>query len=154
MLLFTLFRDKHSAKKEGLYHVKGLPDAFAIRAVQIPVKRRWLNSRDCFILNTGGKNLLIWQGEGSNDTLRKQTAVLANVIAKDLGISNAPTVVNEAQPGKEWEKIIGKKQEYPCTPHLKRSHGWRPRLFVCSSTSGEFRVDEVFDYAQEDLEVR
>ncbi|ELR14973.1 villin headpiece domain containing protein [Acanthamoeba castellanii str. Neff] len=143
---------KHSAKKDALYHVRGLADAFAMRAVQIPAKRKWLNSRDCFLLTSGGKQLFLWQGEGASDALRRQVTVLADVLAKDLGRTSAPVVVRENLPSKEWEKAIGKKQEYPCAPHLKRSHGWRPRLFVCSSTSGEFRVDEVFDYAQEDLE--
>lgn len=143
---------KHSAKKDALYHVRGLADAFAMRAVQIPAKRKWLNSRDCFLLTSGGKQLFLWQGEGASDALRRQATVLADVLAKDLGRTSAPVVVRENLPSKEWEKAIGKKQEYPCAPHLKRSHGWRPRLFVCSSTSGEFRVDEVFDYAQEDLE--
>lgn len=136
-----------------MYHVKGLPDTFAIRAVEIPAKMKWLNSRDCFLLNAGGKQLFLWQGQGASDPVRRQASALANVLLKDLGTnSTGLVIVNEEQPTKEWEKAIGKKQEYPCAPHLRKRQGWRPRLFACSSTSGEFRVEEVFDYAQDDLE--
>jgi hypothetical protein len=82
MVPYASRRGKHSAKKDALYHVRGLADAFAMRAVQIPAKRKWLNSRDCFLLTSGGKQLFLWQGEGASDALRRQATVLADVLAK------------------------------------------------------------------------
>jgi len=48
--------------------VRGLAEPFAVRAVQIPAKRKWLNSRDRFLLTSGGRQVFLWQGEGASDS--------------------------------------------------------------------------------------
>ncbi len=61
--------------------------------------------------------------------------------------------VKEGHGSTEWHKTFAKVQKYPNSAHIRKKGGWQARLFVCSSTSGEFSVEQIFDYAQEDLEV-
>ncbi|KAL6042698.1 Villin headpiece domain containing protein, partial [Balamuthia mandrillaris] len=128
------------------------------------ISSKRLNSQDAFILMYREKGLvtkqLAWFGEGSNEVLREATRKLAKVLVKSYASVPSSNVVEtlpsvEMEEGKEsshkeWKKALGDKA-YPNAAFLKK-HGLKRRLFACSSTSGAFSVEEVFDFAQEDLE--
>jgi hypothetical protein len=55
------------------------------------------------------------------------------------------------EPPSFW-RGLGGKQPYETTKPAKASGEFEPRFFECSNSTGVFRVEEVFDVCQEDLE--
>lgn len=57
-----------------------------------------------------------------------------------------------AEPAEFWAAIGGKQAYETGEASASCSGGFEPRLFYCSDETGAFKVDEVFDFSQEDIE--
>lgn len=55
------------------------------------------------------------------------------------------------EPAEFWTAIRG-KAPYSSEKPTAATEGFEPRLFECSDSTGAFRVEEIFDFSQEDLD--
>jgi len=127
-----------------LFHVRG-STSLDCRAVQVPEKASSLNSTDVFVLETSSTQY-IWFGKFS--TTDEQT--VARNVAKILKGTRTTTEINEGQePQAFWDGLGGKGpySEYPATQHPRN-----PRLFQCSNATGAFKVEEIYNFSQTDLD--
>jgi hypothetical protein len=133
-----------AAAANHLYHVKGT-SSLNTKAVEVDFKASSLNSNDCFVVLTP-KNAITWFGKYATGDERE----VAKSVAETL---MAPSKVEAVFEGKEkdyfWE-LLGGKEEY-ATKQLEAVPEFEPRLFQCSNASGNFDVEEIFDFSQEDL---
>ena len=57
-----------------------------------------------------------------------------------------------AEPAEFWAALGGKKPYATVKAPPASAEGFEPRLFYCSDETGAFKVEEVIDFSQEDLE--
>jgi len=139
--------DVDSYDKDGvsLFHVRGTNE-INTRAVQVEEKSSSLNSNDAFVLLTPN-TMYTWFGKGANAGERKNATSIANVLK---GKRTIKVVEEGAEPNDFWTPLGG-KGPYANTPAMAEdSHA--PRLFQGSNASGSFKVEEVFNFTQEDLD--
>jgi hypothetical protein len=138
--------DADSTDQDGisLFHVRGTTEVNT-RAVQVPEKPASLNSGDAFVLLTPAK-VLVWQGLGCNDLEKANAAKIAGVLADGAEIE---TVDEGGEPEEFWT-ALGGKGEYPATPELREAPR-EPRLFEVSDATGQLVVEEIYNFAQDDL---
>ena len=61
-----------------------------------------------------------------------------------------PTRIMEGHESKEFWDALGGKTEYGSGKWLQEVvPTYPPRLFQCSNASGRFKVEEIFDFAQD-----
>jgi len=132
-------------KAPHLLHVRGTTTK-NVHAVEVECKTASLNSNDAFALLVDGKTYL-WKGKGASDEEK-------TVAAHAAGVLQPKNTVVELEEGKEPEEFwtpLGGKGEYADDESLYVEYQ-EPRLFHCSDASGEFRVQEIEAFGQEDLE--
>ena len=103
-----------------------------------------LNSGDVFVLLTPGKTT-VWQGSGSNDAEKETAATIAEI----LKVGEITNVGEGGEPDDFWE-ALGGKAEYPKLREGEPEPA-DPRLFQCSNATGAFTMDEIINFAQDDL---
>eukprot|EP00735_Rhodelphis_limneticus_P008798 TRINITY_DN2282_c0_g1::TRINITY_DN2282_c0_g1_i1::g.6847::m.6847 TRINITY_DN2282_c0_g1::TRINITY_DN2282_c0_g1_i1::g.6847 ORF type:complete len:944 (-),score=398.86,sp/P02640/VILI_CHICK/39.83/3e-174,sp/P02640/VILI_CHICK/32.63/2e-39,sp/P02640/VILI_CHICK/28.42/2e-32,Gelsolin/PF00626.17/1.1e-18,Gelsolin/PF00626.17/1.8e-16,Gelsolin/PF00626.17/1e-09,Gelsolin/PF00626.17/6.1e-17,Gelsolin/PF00626.17/2.5e-07,Gelsolin/PF00626.17/1.7e-10,VHP/PF02209.14/9.4e+03,VHP/PF02209.14/2.6e-14 TRINITY_DN2282_c0_g1_i1:633- len=141
--------DSDSYDTDGvyLYHVRGTND-LNTRAVQVEEKATALNSTDCFVLVAYNK-LYVWRGQFSTDTEKAYADNVAKLLQK--GSITEVKQLNEGEEDDEFWSALGGKQEYP-----QASAGTLAprdaRLFQVSNSSGNLKVEEIFNFSQEDLD--
>jgi len=138
--------DVDSTNQTGisLYHVKGTTE-MNTRAIEVDAFANSLNSGDCFVLLTP-ETMFVWNGKGSSD----QERLVASHVAQILQGNRSAVQFNEGEESDDFWNALGGKADYPTSVTLA-SGAHDPRLFHCSNVSGRFRVDEVFDFSQDDL---
>lgn len=145
---FTNVNDSDSYDTDGvsLFHVKGTKAENTV-ASQVDEVASNLNSGDCFVLVTP-KTVFEWQGSGSSDAER----TIAHSVAEILRKGRTSVTFTEGNESAEFWGFLGGKAEYP-----KQKAGFecphQPRLFHCSNSYGYFHAEEVFNFAQDDLNV-
>ncbi|XP_064630794.1 advillin-like [Lineus longissimus] len=147
------FKNRNEIEEEDkdenmLFQVRGT-NAFNTRAVQVPCHALSLNSNDVFILKSGKKQkTLIWIGAGANAEEKEMSVTVAR------GICNGQQVIKleEGVEVHEFWEALGGKAEYATGTRLKDSNNdTLARLFQCSNASGKIMIEEILDFAQEDL---
>lgn len=145
---FTNVDDSDSYDTDGvsLFHVKGTNASNTI-ASQVDEKASSLNSGDCFVLVTPS-TVYQWQGDGSSEAEREIAANIASILQK----KRSSEVVDEGSESDEFWSFLGGKG-----PYAKEKSGFEcphePRLFHCSNAYGYFHAEEIFEFAQDDLNV-
>nr|CBX24534.1 advillin protein [Paracentrotus lividus] len=138
--------DDKKANRVRMYQVKGTNE-LNTRAVEVDASASSLNSNDIFVIK-GPKHLYIWAGKGGSGDERE----LGKKVAKVLEPKSAYTLVPETKEPAEFREAIGGKQEYASNPRLQEEAPTNPpRLFQCSNASGNFRVEEINNFTQQDL---
>ena len=133
----------------SLFHIRGTNNQNT-HAVQIAEVTASLNSGDCFVLLIEGK-IFSWNGAGSNESEKETSLKVANRLS-NWNADTARDVVTLAEgeePDDFWA-ALGGKGEYSSSTAL-RDQPREPRLFSCSNITGALEVEEVFNYAQDDL---
>ncbi len=128
----------------SLFHVKG-SNEYNTRAVQVAEKASSLNSGDCFVLLTPGE-VHTWRGQYSND----EEKAAADSVSKNIAGSRKIEAVEEGKESDAFWEALGGKTEYS-TDKPKEDAEHEPRLFQMSCNIGHFNVEEIFDFAQDDL---
>lgn len=147
---------KSTAEKEkdlsevALFHVKGT-SALNTMALQVPLSAAQLNSDDAFVL-VANDHVYSWLGNGSN---ADEHAVAHNV-ATQLAHSyrgdggRKVSTVREGEEDAHFWDLLGGKCEY-----AQRAPGESAprdaRLFSASTATGRFRVEELDNFDQSDL---
>lgn len=134
--------------KAKLFRIRGTC-AEDVRADEQPLTAGSLASGDVFILN----NLFdtyIWHGKGASAFEKEMAARVVGTISPGI---EAKTIQEGDEPQEFWTALGGKTDydtelDAPGAPFLE------PRLFHCQIlANGKFRVEEVHDYEQDDLDV-
>ncbi|GFO12419.1 advillin, partial [Plakobranchus ocellatus] len=133
-----------------MFHIRGT-NGFNTRAMQVLPRAASLNSNDAFIIESDSK-VYIWYGKGASPDERALAMNLLHFLCPDRG--NADIVeVNEEEEGRDFWALLGGKEPYATGKRLEVNHAdMPPRLFHCSNASGRFKVEEIVDFSQEDLE--
>eukprot|EP00753_Platysulcus_tardus_P014808 PLAT4544.1.p1 GENE.PLAT4544.1~~PLAT4544.1.p1 ORF type:complete len:858 (-),score=452.55 PLAT4544.1:277-2784(-) len=143
---FKSLHDADSYDTDGvsLFHIKGTTPSNT-RATQVEERASSLNSGDCFVLLTPGV-MFVWNGSGSNAEEQTTAANIAEILRE--GREVVP-LAEGAEPEEFWGPLGG-RGEYPSVAALGDAPR-EPRLFQCSNATGVFEVEEIFNFAQEDL---
>jgi len=141
--------DSYDTDGVNLFHVKGT-NAENTRAVQVEEKAASLNSGDAFLLRTPEK-VYAWLGSGCNNAETASALKIANSLMTAT-TSKSVDQVKEGEEDDAFWSFLGGKGEYASVRELQEAPR-EPRLFQCSDASGGFRVEEIFDFAQDDLDI-
>jgi len=129
----------------SLFHIKGF-DPLDTRAVQVEERASSLNSGDCFALLTP-QTMFVWKGSSASEV---EVTTAQSVAVKLSGARATEEVAEGSEPDAFWE-ALGGKAEYTTAkvmPEMSRE----PQLFHASNETGTFKVTQLFDFSQADLE--
>jgi hypothetical protein len=96
------------------------------------------------------ETVYIWLGSGSNDAERANGTKSAELFKSATLFHNITTVEEGIEPAKFWQ-FLGGRSEYPRDKTLSESPR-DPRLFHGSNATGTFRLEEIFNFSQDDLD--
>jgi len=128
----------------ALYQIKGTT-ALNTRAIQVKEVAASLNSSDTFILLTKGE-CFVWCGKGSTKDEKQVAMSIANVLHESRKIVQ----VDEGGESAEFWSSLGGQTEYSSSKELEEG-AKEPRLFQGSTVHGAFKIEEVFNFTQDDL---
>jgi hypothetical protein len=141
-------RDSWAAEwqdKAQLFHVRGT-SAVNTRAAQMKTVAASLNSNDAFLLKTPTA-AWVWLGKGANEFERS----VAVTLSERLLAGQSCTSVEEGSEPEAFWSALGGKGEYSNDPRLQ-SGDVKARLFQCSDATSVFKVLEIHDFVQDDLD--
>ncbi|XP_055364192.1 villin-1, partial [Betta splendens] len=129
-----------------LFQVRGTNE-LNTKATEVLARASSLNSNDVFLLKTD-QTCYLWYGKGCNGDERLMGRAVSDVLSKQ-----DKQVVMEGQEPAEFWVALGGKAPYASDKRLQREEPpHSPRLFECSNQTGQFRMTEVDDFAQSDLD--
>lgn len=139
--------DTYDADGVRLFRIRGTC-AEDVRADQLPEKASSLASDDAFVLETPGVTY-VWFGSGCSAFERE----MAEAIVERLSPDHEIQFIEEGDEPAEFWSALGGEGDYdrdldpPGAPFLD------PRLYHCKILlNGKFRVEEIGDFTQEELE--
>uniref|UniRef100_A0A665VFS7 Gelsolin-like domain-containing protein n=1 Tax=Echeneis naucrates TaxID=173247 RepID=A0A665VFS7_ECHNA len=129
-----------------LFQVRGTNE-LNTKATEVPARASSLNTNDVFLLKTDHVCYL-WYGKGCSGDERVMGRAMSDVLSRQ-----DKQVVMEGQEPAEFWVALGGKAPYASDKRLQREEPpHSPRLFECSNQTGQFRMTEVDDFAQSDLD--
>jgi hypothetical protein len=148
---FSTSKQKDEADDDGisLFHIRGT-NTNNTRAAQVPEVCGSLNSGDCFVLSTES-TVYCWSGKGASETERATAKTTGEALmAWNTTESRELVEVAEGEEDETFWSSLGGKGEYSSETVLVDAPQ-EPRLFEISNISGSVKVEEVHNFAQEDL---
>eukprot|EP00595_Chromulina_sp_UTEXLB2642_P000003 CAMPEP_0196761982 /NCGR_PEP_ID=MMETSP1095-20130614/1310_1 /TAXON_ID=96789 ORGANISM="Chromulina nebulosa, Strain UTEXLB2642" /NCGR_SAMPLE_ID=MMETSP1095 /ASSEMBLY_ACC=CAM_ASM_000446 /LENGTH=818 /DNA_ID=CAMNT_0042112171 /DNA_START=51 /DNA_END=2507 /DNA_ORIENTATION=+ len=142
------FRNKvetESTPEVALYHIKGT-NPLNTYGIHVPVSASSLNSEDSFVLTTPS-TVYVWVGNAANTDERTVATNIAGVLSQE-GKIIVPVTEGE-EPGDFWDSIGGIGEYAKLSPGVSAPQ--EARLYHASTATGVFRVDEVDNFDQTDL---
>jgi hypothetical protein len=142
--------DTYDTDGVALFRVKGT-SPLNTQAVQVEERASSLNSDDVFVLVTPDK-VFVWYGRGSTEDEQAVGNSIAEILAEDYNGSGGRSLeaVNEGSEGGDFWGPLGGQGEYAASAPGE-SLPKDARLFQGSDATGSFKIDEVVDFTQEDL---
>uniref|UniRef100_H3D5C6 Villin like n=1 Tax=Tetraodon nigroviridis TaxID=99883 RepID=H3D5C6_TETNG len=128
-----------------LFQVRGT-DEMNTKATEVLARASSLNSNDVFLLKTL-RVCYLWYGKGCSGDERVMGRAVSDVLTK-----GDKQVVMEGQEPAEFWVALGGKAPYADDRFPREELFHLPRLYECSNQSGQFRITEVYDFAQSDLD--
>uniref|UniRef100_A0A8C9YZS9 Villin like n=1 Tax=Sander lucioperca TaxID=283035 RepID=A0A8C9YZS9_SANLU len=129
-----------------LFQVRGTNE-LNTKATEVLARASSLNTNDVFLLKTD-HIIYLWYGKGCSGDERVMGRAMSDVLSKQ-----DKQVVMEGQEPAEFWVAVGGKAPYASDKRLQREEPpHSPRLFECSNQTGQFRMTEVDDFAQSDLD--
>ncbi|XP_041824658.1 villin-1 [Melanotaenia boesemani] len=129
-----------------LFQVRGTTE-YNTRAIEVQARASSLNSNDVFVLKTPQSSFL-WYGKGCSGDERVMGRAVSDVLSRQ-----DKQVVMEGQEPVDFWLALGGKAPYASDNRLHREEPLHsPRLFECSNQTGRFRMTEVYDFDQSDLD--
>ncbi|XP_060920960.1 advillin isoform X2 [Labrus mixtus] len=133
-------------KGARLFQVRG-NDELTTKATEVSARASSLNTNDVFLLKAG-HTCYLWYGKGCSGDEREMGRAMSEVLSKQ----NKRVVMEGQEPAEFWV-ALGGKAPYASDKRLQREEpAYSPRLFECSNQSGRFRMTEVEDFSQSDLD--
>ncbi|XP_036934717.1 villin-1 isoform X2 [Acanthopagrus latus] len=133
-------------KGARLFQVRG-NDELSTKATEVQARASSLNTNDVFLLKTDHVSYL-WYGKGCSGDERVVGRAMSDVLSKQ-----DKQVVMEGQEPAEFWVALGGKGPYASDKRMQREEPLHsPRLFECSNQTGRFRMTEVDDFTQDDLD--
>ncbi|KAL6462850.1 hypothetical protein MHYP_G00292720 [Metynnis hypsauchen] len=129
-----------------LFQVRGTNE-INTKATEVPARASSLNSNDVFLLKTDLVTYM-WYGKGCSGDEREMGKVVGDVLSKQ-----DKQIVMEGQEPPQFWVALGGKAPYAQDKRLEKEvplHS--PRLFECSNQTGQFRMTEVAQFTQDDLD--
>ncbi|XP_056155160.1 advillin [Lampris incognitus] len=131
---------------DRLFQVRGTHESNT-KATEVAARASSLNTNDVFLLKTDHVCYL-WYGKGCSGDERLMGREVSDTLSKQDKM-----VVMEGQEPAEFWVALGGKAPYASDKRLQREEPLHsPRLFECSSQTGRFRITEVEDCTQTDLD--
>jgi len=134
----------------ALFHVKGT-NALNTVGVQVDARASSLNSEDSFVLVTP-THAYVWSGAGSNPDEVAVAANIGNLLASKYKRSSGRSVVSVSEgsePAEFWDALGGKTEYAQTAPGTAAPRD--ARLFSASTATGTFKVEEIDNFDQSDL---
>ncbi|XP_038584655.1 villin-1 isoform X3 [Micropterus salmoides] len=129
-----------------LFQVRGTNELNTL-ATEVLARASSLNTNDVFLLKTD-QICYLWYGKGCSGDERVMGRAMSDVLSKQ-----DKQVVMEGQEPAEFWVALGGKAPYASDKRLQREEPpHSPRLFECSNQTGQFKMTEVEDFAQSDLD--
>uniref|UniRef100_A0A4W6DCN5 Villin like n=1 Tax=Lates calcarifer TaxID=8187 RepID=A0A4W6DCN5_LATCA len=129
-----------------LFQVRGT-DELNTKATEVLARASSLNTNDVFLLKTD-KTCYLWYGKGCSGDERVMGRAMSDVLSRQ----DKQVVMEDQEPAEFWV-ALGGKAPYASDKRLQREEPpHSPRLFECSNQTGQFRMTEVDDFAQSDLD--
>ncbi|KAK2886524.1 villin-1 isoform X1 [Channa argus] len=129
-----------------LFQVRGTNE-LNTKATEVLARASSLNSNDVFLLKTD-QICYLWYGKGCSGDERVMGRAMSDVLSKQ-----DKQVVMEGQEPAEFWVALGGKSPYASDKRLQREEPpHSPRLFECSNQTGQFKMTEVNDFDQNDLD--
>ncbi|XP_075994182.1 villin-1 [Genypterus blacodes] len=129
-----------------LFQVRGTTE-LNTKATEVMARSSSLNTNDVFLLKTD-RMCYLWYGKGCSGDERVVGRAVSDVLSRQ-----DKQVVMEGQEPAEFWVALGGKAPYACEKRLQKEEPpHSPRLFECSNQTGRFRMTEVDDFAQSDLD--
>jgi len=143
-------RDTWAADESGktlLFHIRGT-NAVNTRAAQMKTAASSLNSNDAFLLKASADEAWVWMGKGANEFERS----IAVKIAERILSGQKFVSVEEGHETEAFWKALGGKGAYSSDERLQSGGDLKARLFQCSDSTSVFKVMEIHDFVQDDLD--
>ncbi|XP_022538722.2 villin-1 isoform X1 [Astyanax mexicanus] len=129
-----------------LFQVRGTNE-INTKATEVPARASSLNSNDIFLLKTDLVTYT-WYGKGCSGDEREMGKVVSDVLSKQ-----DKQIVMEGQEPPQFWVALGGKGAYSSDKRFEREVALHsPRLFNCSNQVGRFRMTEVAQFTQDDLD--
>ncbi|KAK3217866.1 hypothetical protein Dsin_011836 [Dipteronia sinensis] len=115
------------------------------KAVQVDAVATLLNSNECFLLQSGS-SIFTWHGNQSTFEQQQLAVKVAEFLKPGVSLKHA----KEGTESSTFWFALGGKQSYTSkkvSPDIVRD----PHLFTFSINKGKFEVEEVYNFAQDDL---
>ncbi|XP_051910058.1 villin-1 isoform X2 [Hippocampus zosterae] len=129
-----------------LFQVRGTNE-LNTKATEVQARASSLNTNDVFLLQSE-HSCYLWYGKGCNGDERMMAKAVSDVLSK----RDKQVVMEGREPADFWV-ALGGKAPYASDKSLQREEPLHsPRLFECSNQTGRFRMTEVDDFAQSDLD--
>ncbi|KAI3355290.1 hypothetical protein L3Q82_018145, partial [Scortum barcoo] len=129
-----------------LFQVRGTNE-LNTKATEVLARASSLNTNDVFLLKTD-QMCYLWYGKGCNGDERVMGRAMSDVLSKQ----DKQVVMEDQEPAEFWV-ALGGKAPYASDKRLQKEEPpHSPRLFECSNQTGTFRMTEVDDFAQSDLD--
>ncbi|XP_033494509.1 villin-1 isoform X1 [Epinephelus lanceolatus] len=129
-----------------LFQVRGTNE-LNTKATEVLARASSLNTNDVFLLKTDHMCYL-WYGKGCSGDERVMGKVMSDVLSKQ----DKQVVMEGQEPAEFWVALGGKAPYASDKRMLREEPPHSPRLFECSNQTGKFRMTEVDDFAQSDLD--
>uniref|UniRef100_A0A6N2L645 HP domain-containing protein n=1 Tax=Salix viminalis TaxID=40686 RepID=A0A6N2L645_SALVM len=136
--------ETYDEQKTALFRVQGISPE-NMQAIQVNQVSKSLNSSYCYILQTG-TSIFTWIGNLSSTV----DHALLDRMLELINPTWQPISVREGSEPDIFWNALGGKTEYPRQKELKQ-HVEDPRLFTLTCADGNFKVKEIYNFAQDDL---
>ncbi|XP_010554831.1 PREDICTED: villin-3 isoform X2 [Tarenaya hassleriana] len=147
---------KNSVAEKGSPDETYMPESIALiqvsgtgvhnnKALQVDAVATSLNSYECFLLQSGS-SMFLWHGNQSTHEQQQLAAKVAEILKPGITIKHA----KEGTESSSFWYALGGKQNF--TSKKASSETVRdPHLFSFSFNKGKFQVEEIYNFAQDDL---
>lgn len=136
--------ETYDEQKTALFRVQGISPE-NMQAIQVDQVSNSLNSSYCYILQTG-TSIFTWIGNLSSTV----DHALLDRMLELINPTWQPISVREGSEPDIFWNALGGKTEYPRQKELKQ-HVEDPHLFTLTCADGDFKVKEIYNFAQDDL---
>lgn len=136
--------ETYDEQKTALFRVQGISPE-NMQAIQVDQVSNSLNSSYCYILQTG-TSIFTWMGNLSSTV----DHALLDRMLELINPTWQPISVREGSEPDIFWNALGGKTEYPRQKELKQ-HVEDPHLFTLTWADGDFKVKEIYNFAQDDL---